>query len=123
MQTIKAITILQPWASAIVRGVKRYETRSWATSYRGIIAIHAGKKKVAHTCAQPKTYGAILAIADLIECIPTIAIALTPEDTLWGDFRPGRFAWVIQNVCPLEHPLPWSGQQGLWNIPLEALGL
>ncbi len=40
---MKAITIWQPWASLIACGNKKYETRSWATKYRGPIAIHAGK--------------------------------------------------------------------------------
>lgn len=41
---MKAITIIQPWASLIAHGQKRYETRSWSTSYRGLIAIHAGRR-------------------------------------------------------------------------------
>ena len=43
---MKAITIYQPWASLIACGAKRFETRSWATSYRGPIAIHAGLKYI-----------------------------------------------------------------------------
>jgi hypothetical protein len=43
---MKAITIWQPWASLIAIGAKQYETRSWATSYRGQIAIHAAKKDI-----------------------------------------------------------------------------
>lgn len=38
---MKAITIWQPWASLLAHRVKTYETRSWATAYRGPIAIHA----------------------------------------------------------------------------------
>lgn len=38
---MKAITIWQPWASLKAYGIKEFETRSWATSYRGPIAIHA----------------------------------------------------------------------------------
>lgn len=38
---MKALTIWQPWASLLVSGQKKYETRSWATAYRGPIAIHA----------------------------------------------------------------------------------
>lgn len=41
---MKALTIWQPWASLIACGAKRYETRSWATKYRGAIAIHAATK-------------------------------------------------------------------------------
>ena len=40
---MKAITIRQPWASLLACGAKQYETRSWATKYRGAIAIQAGK--------------------------------------------------------------------------------
>jgi len=43
---MKAITIWQPWASLIACGAKKFETRSWATKYRGPIAIHAAKKDV-----------------------------------------------------------------------------
>ena len=54
--TMKAITLWQPWASLLACGAKEYETRSWATSYRGPIAIHAAAKK-------PST------IWEAIECI------------------------------------------------------
>ncbi len=40
---MKAITITQPWATLVAIGAKRIETRSWATAYRGALAIHAGK--------------------------------------------------------------------------------
>ncbi len=41
---MKALTIWQPWASLIACGVKKYETRSWPTKYRGPIAIHSALK-------------------------------------------------------------------------------
>jgi hypothetical protein len=41
---MKAISLWQPWASAIALGSKRVETRSWGTKYRGPIAIHAAKR-------------------------------------------------------------------------------
>lgn len=41
---MKAVTIWQPWASAIALGFKHFETRVWATNYRGPIAIHAAAK-------------------------------------------------------------------------------
>lgn len=40
---MKAITILEPWASLIAFGKKKIETRNWCTDYRGPIAIHAAK--------------------------------------------------------------------------------
>jgi hypothetical protein len=42
-QTIKSITIRQPWATIIAAGHKTLETRGWRTDYKGPIAIHAAK--------------------------------------------------------------------------------
>jgi hypothetical protein len=40
---MKVLTLTQPWASLVAIGAKRIETRSWSTSYRGPLAIHAAK--------------------------------------------------------------------------------
>lgn len=42
---MKAITILQPFATLIAIGEKHFETRSWSTKYCGDLLIHAGKGK------------------------------------------------------------------------------
>ena len=39
---MKALTLIQPWATLVALGFKTVETRSWATGYRGPLAIHAG---------------------------------------------------------------------------------
>lgn len=87
-ETMKALTLWQPWASLWVCGAKEFETRSWETSYRGPIAIHAGLAfnnsfpeefaKAAHEALKKAipsfTYihelsrGAIIATAELIDC-------------------------------------------------------
>ena len=41
---MKALSIQQPWAWLIVNGYKPVENRSWPTTYRGPLLIHAGKK-------------------------------------------------------------------------------
>jgi hypothetical protein len=41
---VRGLSLWQPWASAIAVGAKRIETRSWGTSYRGPVAIHAAKR-------------------------------------------------------------------------------
>lgn len=40
---MKAITLTQPWATLVAIGAKKIETRSWATKYRGRLAIHASR--------------------------------------------------------------------------------
>lgn len=39
---MKAITLIQPYATLIALGYKTNETRGWQTSLRGPLAIHAG---------------------------------------------------------------------------------
>jgi len=55
---MKALSLIQPYATLIMLGYKQYETRSWDTKHRGPLAIHAsvGKpawaREVAATCPE-----------------------------------------------------------------------
>lgn len=40
---MRVLSLTQPWATLVAIGAKRIETRSWTTSYRGPVAIHAAK--------------------------------------------------------------------------------
>lgn len=139
---MKAITIWQPWASLLVSGKKLYETRSWATSYRGPIAIHAAKRPVRRTIdalaegnlwetlalfeslfpgsgelVQLST-GAIVGKALLVRCnlIDEAFLAtLTPMELALGDFTLGRYAWEFHGMIPVELAVPTKGMQGLWE--------
>ena len=42
----KVISVLQPWASLVVLGHKKIETRFWNTKYRGERLIHASARKI-----------------------------------------------------------------------------
>lgn len=33
----------------------------------------------------------------------------------FGDYTPGRYAWILEDVQPLKEPIPANGKQGLWN--------
>ncbi len=46
MSKMKAISLWQPWASAMTTGAKTIETRPWKTNYRGNMVICSAKKKV-----------------------------------------------------------------------------
>lgn len=140
---MKALTVWQPWASLIAEGNKRYETRSWATKYRGVLAIHAAKRDplltlgpindvVARMVARKigrinlLPLSAIVAVADLVDVIPTAALLqssefLTADEVFFGDYRPGRFAWQLENIRRLREPVQTRGQQGLWNCPDDIL--
>jgi hypothetical protein len=43
---MKALSLWQPWASAMATGAKTIETRGWSTNYRGELAIHAAKRRL-----------------------------------------------------------------------------
>ena len=42
--SMKALSIRQPWAWLIVNGYKDIENRTWSTDFRGRIYLHAGKR-------------------------------------------------------------------------------
>jgi hypothetical protein len=134
---VKALTLWQPWASAIALGVKTIETRSWWTSYRGPLAIHAAKRPMGveelELAAKlfrdldgrlpPWPFGAVVAVAVLVDCVPTErlpgwrreGVTFAPREDLWGNFTPGRFGWILRNVMRLPAPCPERGRQGLWE--------
>jgi activating signal cointegrator 1 len=33
----------------------------------------------------------------------------------YGDFSPGRYAWLLADTEPLDEPVPAKGRQGLWE--------
>ena len=124
---MKAITIWQPYAQAIALGLKQYETRSWVTHHRGPIAIHASMRPMSpdarHLAAMygmgdNLERGAIIAICELVDCIPMTPefIAAQPKSEIdFGDWRVGRYAWQLRVVRVLDTPKPVCGRQGLWN--------
>jgi len=133
---MKAISLWQPWASLIAVGSKRYETRSWSTNHRGLIAIHAAKRwtddqfalcwqspfmealDVQKIDGGPSALprGAIVAIAELFGCFPTSDLSPDRRERAFGDWSPGRFAWQFSNVVPLTVAVPAVGRQGIFTI-------
>ena len=48
---MKVLSLTEPWATLIKENMKKVETRSWKTSYRGELYIHASSTKVPKECA------------------------------------------------------------------------
>lgn len=44
---MKVISLKEPFATLIMNGDKKIETRSWKTNYRGELFIHASGKNLA----------------------------------------------------------------------------
>lgn len=134
---MKALTICEPWATLIADGHKRVENRTWRTTHRGPLAIHAGKSLARYTelARAPDAFrarygvplparatlrpGAVLAIATLEDVVTLTDLV---DGFGWHRFAEGPWCWLLCDVRPLPVPLPWSGQQMLWNIPDNVLG-
>ena len=43
---MKVLSLTEPYATLIKKGVKTIETRSWKTNYRGKLYIHASSQHV-----------------------------------------------------------------------------
>jgi hypothetical protein len=133
---IPAMTLWQPWASLIAIGAKPYETRSRPPPARLIgqrIAIHAARKRVRLKDLDADTLGAIsrapgdarwmdtmplgsvVCTAVLAEALPVERVSHDP----FGDYRPGRWAWRLEDVMPLDPPIPARGAQ-TWGWPWYA---
>jgi hypothetical protein len=89
-------------------------------------------------------FGAVVATCELVDCVPMVAVhadaqpernilaitgsgrlVLAGPDRAWnwevvsdqrpyGDFRPGRWAWLLADVRPVVPAIPARGRQGLW---------
>jgi activating signal cointegrator 1 len=136
---MKMLTLWQPWASLMAYNLKRFETRSWPTKYRGPLLIHAAKRPfiaadgskilcpVGWTawqdamlyCAASQSQttpfgfelplGAVVASADLVDC----RIMNHSEE---GEFKNSFFEW-IDDQTPLELSLGlWQPGRYAWSL-------
>lgn len=114
---MKALTVHQPWAWAIAHGHKTVENRPWTTSYRGPLAVHAGRRHdpravavferagVAMPDDMPR--GVIVAVVDLVDVVDD-----HPSPWSFVEHR----HWLLANVRRLDRPVPARGRLGLWAL-------
>lgn len=122
---MKAISIHQPWAWAIMAGHKTIENRTWETSHRGTLLIHTSKtrssydREMATWLARfgidlppwddmPK--GLLVGSVDLIDCVRVADVASSP----WVQ---GPICWLIKNPVVFTQPIPYRGKLGMFDVP------
>jgi hypothetical protein len=128
---LPVLSIRQPWANAILCGLKDVENRSMRTAIRGRFLIHASANTQPDTftnwCQFVKSrgfdldainakvreggvqYGGIIGSVDIIDCVKN---TLSPWYT-------GQWAYVLKDPQPLEF-LHLRGMPGFFKVP--ALG-
>ena len=143
---MKALTLMQPWATLIAIGAKRIETRSWSTQHRGPLAIHASarfpRNLKALCCDHPQIMdallnahpgrnilqivkelplGKVICTCELLAVKPTSYIldvpAVTSNEYAFGNYESGRYMWFLNNVKSLQEPVPAKGMLGVWDWP------
>jgi len=130
---MKAISLWQPYATAIAIGLKKVETRSWKTAYQGRLAIHAAKRwtpqqqefaRLEQSCGRlpyALPLGCIVAVVNVAGCCPAEEFTFQSPSSLiecrYGDYSSGRFGWILTDVIRLDKPIPYSGTQGFFNVP------
>jgi hypothetical protein len=145
---VKALTVQQPWAWAIVHGGKDVENRTQAWTYRGPLAIHAGSRFSDRGGRSPlllqhEAYadadmvkGAIIGVVDLVDVHGAQSVGFWPEqpaccespwaETAYEQHLDGRTRrdivhLVLEHPRPLAEPIPCRGALGLWTPPVEVL--
>lgn len=135
---MKALSLWQPYASAIPMKLKHYETRSWTTRYRGPLVIAAAqtlkgigtlptiqrnriKKAMDVFPLMDLPTGVALCVCDLVDVVRTESLVASMSDTevLFGDWLPNRYAWRLERVRAFPTPMPIKGKQGLFTCPQD----
>jgi hypothetical protein len=126
------LSVSQPWAQLIVRGMKLREVRSWGTDYRGRIAIHAASKAPSFDAVAKASHDVAVAAwfadqrwhtRDDVLALPRSAIVGTVELTHVRPAPPDAdsdepFDWIFTFADAVEfEPLGGiSGKQRLWTL-------
>lgn len=127
---MKALTIKQPWANAIIYWGKDIENRDWPTKFRGRVAVHASKRidreevrayeslvlrrrisALGSPVISAVDYGAIIGTVEIVDCVKK-------SDSAWFV---GEYGFVLRNPIALPEPIPCRGALGFWNVPDEIL--
>jgi len=134
---MKVISIKNPYASLIMNGVKKLETRSFPTLIRGRIGIHASLmpakfepeealKITPYLSGRPFPSGHILGTVEVVDCIPAGDWCTKMQNALsrmedynreWilGDLSSDRFAWILRDPQPLTTFISACGRLGFWE--------
>lgn len=141
---MKLLTIQQPYASLVASGEKWVENRTWPTSHRGWLAIHAGKGTRYLSQSELASYptGGVIAIAKLVACehIETIVKMFVNETErhkcipgstrTWDEVSDhahteGDWCWILEDIVKLKEVALAKGVQRLgdWIVNKEVLDL
>ena len=131
---MKVLSIIEPWATLIASKQKYIETRSWKTSYRGELYIHASKKlinkkdeKIQELLkllpTQEMNYGKIICKCELVDCIYMDEkfineIKQNKQEYICGYYKIGSFAWILEKMELIQPKIEAKGKLNIWNFEI-----
>lgn len=128
---VKCLSLWDPWASLIANDKKHWETRSWNTEYRGLLAIHVAKRWQYDQRDFARQYcdasylnpplGCIVALCKLVGVQHTERVrwSVSNDELMYGDYSDHRYAWKLELVKKLDTPIPYKGARGLFDVALS----
>ena len=122
---MKRLSVRQPWAWLIVAGYKPVENRTWRTSYRGPLLIHASQAMEPEDFPMQREWIETCGLV-IPEDLPRGAIvgAATLTD-VWDKKkfeRPGirwfegPYGFKMEDAVEFAEPIPCRGQLGIRDI-------
>lgn len=120
-EIIKALSVNQPFASAISEAVKTIEIRPWSTEYRGDLLICSTKRKF-KVDDEYLPSGKALCIVNLVDCRPFVESDAEQALVENPDEYKGMYSWVFGAVLVLK-PFIISGKQKLFDVELNINNL
>ncbi len=115
---LRAISIRQPWAHAILHLGKNVENRPWRTHYRGRILIQASLKVEREEALKLKLdpdelpTGVIVGSVEIFCCVDN-------SKSKWAD--PGMWHWLLKDRRILTKPITFKGALGFIRVPKRLL--
>ena len=129
---MKVLSIIEPCATLIKEKKKFIETRSWKTSYRGELYIHACLTKIPKNWLEDKEFmslvdgislnhGYIICKCNLVDCVYMTEEYVKKmkeenhQEYICGKYEVGRYAWILDNIEVLNNPIKVKGHLGIWS--------
>ena len=120
---MKCLSLKQPWAWAVINGLKDIENRKWKTKFRGELLIHASMnyellgdivirengvippERLALAC------GAIVGKVTVVDCV-----RLHPSKWFFGPW-----GFVLKDAVAFKRPIPYKGRLSFFEVPEQIL--
>lgn len=135
---MKALTIKQPWARLVARGIKDIENRTWKTNFRGRVYIHAAAKGINGSLINilsadqyhdfafnsnnfldwEQHLSAIIGEVDIVDCVVNHSSVWAEKGQSWmtGEYKP-IYNWVLANAVLYPEPiLNVKGKLSFWEF-------